>query len=59
MKVNVRLVLEDLIAEGITLGYRRSFKHNDKPTEEAIKEHIETAIWNKIDQYLSFEDDFN
>ena len=59
MKVNVRLVLEDLIAEGITLGYRRSFKHNDKPTELEIVEHIETAIWNKIDQYLSFEDDFN
>ena len=58
MKLNVRLVLEDLIAEGITLGYRRSFKHNDKPTESDITEHIETAIWEKMHQYLSFEDDF-
>jgi hypothetical protein len=58
MKFNARLVLEDLIAEGITLGYRRSFKHNDKPTEEEIKEHIETAIWEKMHQYLNFDDDF-
>jgi len=57
MKVNVRLVLEDLIAEGIALGYRRSFKHNDKPTESDITEHIETAIWEKMHQYVSFEDD--
>jgi len=52
-------VLEDLIAEGIALGYRRSFKHNEKPTESEITEHIEQAIWNKLDQYLNFDDDFN
>jgi hypothetical protein len=58
MKINARLVLEDLIAEGIRLGHSRAYKHNEKPTESEITEYIEQAIWNKLDQYLNFEADF-
>jgi len=47
MKINARLMLEDLIAEGIRLGHSRAY------------EHIEQGIWNKINQYLNFNNNFN
>jgi len=59
MKFNARLVLEDLIAKGIRLGHSRAYKHNEKPTESEIIEHIEQGIWNELGQYLNFDDDFN
>jgi len=58
MRFNARLVLEDLIAEGIRSGCRNAFEHNEKPTELEITEYIEQAIWNKIHQYLNFDDNF-
>ena len=49
-------VLQMCLENGITLGYNRAFKHNDHPTEEAIKESIQQAITNEICEWFDFED---
>ena len=56
MKPKIYPVLEMCLEKGITLGYNRAFKHNDHPTEDAIKESIHKAILNEIYEWFDFED---
>lgn len=56
MKPKIYPVLEMCLENGITLGYNRAFKHNDHPTEDAIKESIHKAILNEIYEWFDFED---
>ena len=57
MKVKSRIVLENAIEQGISYGYSRAFKHNDHPTEDAIKESIHRAILNEIYEWFDFEEE--
>ncbi len=57
MKPKIYPVLEMCINAGVNLGYNRAFKHNDHPTENAIKESIHQAITNEIYEWFDFEDD--
>lgn len=45
--------LSDAIEEGLRIGYRRAFKHNETPSEEAvldsIHENIMVAILERFD----------
>ena len=56
MKPKIYPVLDMCLENGITLGYNRAFKHNDHPTEDAIKESIHRAILNEIYEWFDFED---
>ena len=56
MKPKIYPVLEMCLENGITLGYNRAFKHNDHPTEDAIKESIHKEILNEIYEWFDFED---
>ena len=55
MKVNMRLLLERCIEDGVARGYRRAHKHTDEPTEAHILSQIHDAIWLEIDEYFDFE----
>ena len=45
--------LSDAIEEGLRIGYRRAFKHNDEPSEgailDSIHENIMVAILERFD----------
>jgi len=55
MKPNIRLILEAAIERGVDRGYKRAFKHTDSPSEPAILQSIEDAVWLEIDTYFDFE----
>jgi len=57
MKVKLYGIIERAIEEGIELGYRRAFKHTDKPSEEVIVESISRAVMFNIEEVLSFDDE--
>ena len=48
MQVRTYEVLQRAIEQGIRCGIRRAYKHTDKPTEEAVIEHLEVEIMNAI-----------
>lgn len=56
MKPKLRTILEVAINEGITVGYRRAYKHTDEPNESWVIETIENEIMNCIDLYFDFEE---
>ena len=54
MKPKFRVILDQAINEGVRLGYRRAFKHNENPIEEVIIETIEDNVMAKMYEYFTF-----
>ena len=52
-------ILSRAIEEGINIGYRRAHRHTETPTDDHIKERIESAILDEICEVMSFDDEFN
>jgi hypothetical protein len=59
MKPKFRKVLEIAVEQGVSYGYRRSFKHIENPTEGAIIDSIVEQVMNSLDEYFDFEDENN
>lgn len=57
MKPKFRVILDQAINEGVRLGHRRAFKHNENPTEETIIETIEDCVMAKMYEYFTFDDE--
>jgi len=57
MKPKFRVILNQAIEEGVLLGYRRAFKHNEDPSEEVICETIEECVMSQIYEYFTFDDE--
>ena len=57
MTPKFRVILEQAISEGVKIGYRRAFKHNDDPSEEVICETIEECVMSQIYEYFTFDDE--
>lgn len=57
MKVKLYGIIERAVDEGVEAGYRRAFKHTDKPSEEEIVESISRAVMFNIDEVMSFDDE--
>ena len=55
MKPKILPVIELCIENGVTIGYRRAFKHTDNPTEEQIFGNIREAIVNELYEWFIFE----
>lgn len=49
-------VLEMAVQDGVAIGYRRAFKHNDNPDEDAIIDKIQQEVMNQICEWFKFED---
>ena len=58
MRPNFRKVLEIAVEQGVSYGYRRSFKHVENPTESAIIDSIVEQVMNSIDEWFEFEDEY-
>ena len=54
MKVKVNKVLEDCIERGINYGYTRALKHDDKPSEDYIKNCIFDGVIMELYEYFDF-----
>ena len=57
MTPKFRVILDQAISEGVKIGYRRAFKHNEDPSEEIICETIEDCVMSQIYEYFSFDDE--
>ncbi len=57
MKPKFRVILNQAIEEGVLLGYRRAFKHNEDPSEEVICETIEECVMSQIYEYFTFDEE--
>ena len=54
MRVKFRVILDQAISEGVKIGYRRAFKHNEDPSEEIICETIEDCVMSSLYEYFTF-----
>lgn len=52
MQPKIHLALEQAIREGVTIGYRRAFKHVENPTEDQIVAAIENAVITSIYEWF-------
>ncbi len=57
MKPKIHVILSQAIEEGVLLGYRRAFKHNEDPSEEIICETIEECVMSQIYEYFTFDEE--
>ena len=57
MTPKFRVILDQAISEGVKIGYRRAFKHNEDPSEEIICETIEDCVMGSLYEYFSFDDE--
>ena len=57
MRVKFRVILDQAISEGVKIGYRRAFKHNEDPSEEVICETIEDCVMSQIYEYFTFPEE--
>lgn len=57
MKPKMYKILNTAIEEGVRDGWRRAYKHNDNPHEDAVKEFIEDAVMSSIHDYFVFDED--
>jgi hypothetical protein len=55
MKPNYYLIISDCVEKGIALGFDQAHKHVDNPTSFVIKEKIDSAIMELINEYFIFE----
>lgn len=59
LKPNTYAILSDCIDRGISIGYKRSFKHDDDPSQETIEQEIHKAIMLEVREYFNFENTNN
>lgn len=54
MRVKFRVILDQAIGEGVKIGYRRAYKHNEDPSEDIICETIEDCVMSSLYEYFDF-----
>jgi hypothetical protein len=59
MKPKLHKILQTAVEQGVSYGYRRSFKHVENPTEGAIIDSIVEQVMNSLDEWFEFEDEVN
>lgn len=57
MRAKVWPLLHRCVEDGIAYGYRRAFKHTNKPTEADIFAAIEGAIMNEVAEWFDIPTD--
>ncbi len=57
LRVRAYPVLVEAIEAGVAIGWRRAFNHDDAPSADAIREHIEREMMNEICARFDFPDD--
>jgi hypothetical protein len=55
--LRLHAIISGAVEEGVAMGVRRAFKHTDRPTEEALREHVEREVMNALDEVIDFGGD--
>lgn len=55
MRPKVYQLLEMCVEYGVERGYNRAHKHNDNPSEAAIKESIHNCVMGEICDWFDFD----
>ena len=50
-------IISRAVEEGVAYGYQRAHKHTDTPSEELMKQEIEDAVTQALDEVIDFEKD--
>lgn len=56
MKPKTLPLLERCIEDGVDLGWLRAHKHDDNPTDRAIKDKIVESVLAQIHDWFDFEE---
>ena len=56
MKPKFLQLLEQCILDGVVLGHKRAYKHNDTPSEADINESIVNEVLNNIHEWFDFDE---
>lgn len=59
LRVRAYPVLREAVERGAAYGWRRAFKHADKPTDDAAIDAIADAVMNEICERFDFPEDDN
>ena len=49
-------LLETCITDGVILGHKRAYKHNDAPSESDINQSIVNEVLNQINEWFDFDE---
>lgn len=49
-----RLICE-CVENGVRRGWARAYKHNDNPSEEQVKDSIDSAVMSEICEWFIFD----
>ena len=56
IKVNAYNVVRRAVEEGAAIGYRRAYKHTDRPGEGHVVDAIETAIMDELSEVVLWDE---
>jgi hypothetical protein len=54
VRINAYEIISRAVEEGVGYGYRRAYKHTDKPTEAHMTTEIENAVMNSLTEVLIY-----
>lgn len=49
-------VLDMAVRDGVAIGYRRAFKYDDNPSEDAVIEKISENVMTQISEWFRFRE---
>lgn len=56
MKPKTYPILVQAVEEGVAYGFHRAYKHNDKPSDDEIKEAITNAVITELFEWFDIDD---
>ena len=54
VQANAYALMVQCVNDGIEIGWRRSRKYEDNPSEESTKEHVHREVMNSICEWFDF-----
>jgi len=57
IRLDTYAVISRAVEEGVAYGLRRAWKHDDSPNEEALQQHVESAVMNSLCEVIKFSEE--
>ncbi len=53
--LKVHTIIGEAVEAGVSYGVNRAYKYADKPSKDAIKEHVEREVMNALSEVIDYE----
>lgn len=53
--MRVYSIIDDAVEKGVNFGMYRAHKHTSTPSEEAVKEAIQSAVMDELTEVIDFD----